>query len=87
MGLAQFLYIGNMNGSINCFDAAIWIAFSWADCFLYSASTFYDDGAFGRIDSKDSAFFAFVVASDDLDLVAFFDVCLDFSHGEICFEN
>jgi hypothetical protein len=66
-----------MDGCIDGFDAAIWIRFGTTNCLLDSATTFDNDLAFDRIDTKDSAFFAFVVTGDDFDLVAFFDVCLD----------
>ena len=80
-GLAQFLYIGDVNRSVDGLDTAIWISFGTSNGLLDSATAFNDNLAFGSIDAEDSAFFAFVVASDDLDLVAFLDVCLDGAHG------
>ena len=79
-GLAQFLYIGNMDGSVDGFDTAIWIGFGTANGFLNRAATLDNDLAFGGVDAKDGALFAFVVTGDDFDLVAFFDVCLDAAH-------
>ena len=79
-GLAQFFHIGNMDRCVDRLDAAIWIGFGTADGFLDGAATFDDDLAFRSIDAENGALFAFVVAGDDFDLVAFFDVCLDGAH-------
>ena len=77
--LAQFLYIGDMDRGIDGFDAAF-IAFRRASCFLDGAATLNDDLAFRGVDAEDFALFTFVVAGDDPNVVAFFDVCLDGAH-------
>jgi len=69
-----------MDGSVDGFDAAIGIRFGTANGLLNRAATFDDDLALEGVDAKDCALFAFVVAGDDFDLVAFFDVCLDAAH-------
>ncbi len=50
--------------------------------FLDRAAAFDDDLALGGIDQQHGAALAFVVAGDDFDLVAFFDVGLDAAHGD-----
>lgn len=72
-----------MDRRINRFDAAIRLGFGTANRLLNGAATFDDDLAFRPVDAKDCALFAFVVACDNFDLVAFLDVCLDGAHLRI----
>lgn len=83
-GLAQFLYIGDVDGCIDGFEAAF-IAFGRTGRLGDCAATFYDNQAFCSVHAEDWALFAFVIAGDDPDVVAFFDVCLDGAHWKSAF--
>lgn len=72
-----------MDGGVLAQQAAIGIGFRFAGGFYHGAGITDDDSAFFRVDSENGASFAFdgYAASDDLHLIAFFDVCFDFAHG------
>ena len=70
-----------MDGCVDGFDATF-VALGGAGCLLDGAATLDGDLAFGGVDAEDFAFFAFVIASDDADFIALFDMCLDAAHGE-----
>ncbi len=84
--LAQFFHIGNMDRGVNGLETAF-VTFGGPSRFGDGPAPFYDDGVLRSIDTEDLALFAFVIASDDADLVAFLDVCLDGAHWENGFGN
>lgn len=81
MVLAQLFHIGNMDWAVNLIEAAIWIGFSCFGGFRDLAHAFDNHLTFGCLDQQHGAALAFVVTSNDFDLVAFFDVGLDAAHG------
>ena len=77
---AHFLNIGDMHWAIDGFDTAVWLSFGGFESLLDRAAAFDDDFALRGIHEEHGAALTFVIACDDFDLVAFFDVRLDTAH-------
>ncbi len=77
---AHFLNIGDMHWAIDGFDTAVWLSFGGFESLLDRTAAFDDDFALGSIHKEHGAALTFVIACDDFDLVAFFDVRLDTAH-------
>lgn len=80
MASAHFFDIGDMDGTVDGFDATVRFGFGGLDGFLDRATAFDDDLALGGVHEEHGAALTFVIACDDFDLVTFFDVGLDAAH-------
>jgi len=76
---AHFLYIGNMDRTVNGFNTT-GVIFGCLNGFLDGTAAFDDDAALFGVHLEHGTALAFVIACDDFDLVTFFDVGLDAAH-------
>ncbi len=79
---AHFLNVGDMDGTVDGLDATGRIGLSGLGRLFDRSAAFDDDTALGGVHEQHGAALAFVVAGDDFDFVAFFDVGLDAAHGD-----
>jgi hypothetical protein len=69
-----------MDWAVDGLDATVWLSFSAFDGLLDWAAAFDDDLVFGSLHKKHGSALALVIACNDFDLIAFFDVGLDAAH-------
>ena len=69
-----------MDRAIDGFDTTGGLSFGAFDSLLNGAAAFDDDLVFRSLHKEHGAALTFVIACNDFDLIAFFDVGLDAAH-------
>ena len=74
---SDFLYVGDRDRAVLLEDASVRVLLGFTDRLFDDVNAFDDNPAFDGVDIENSALFAFVVTSDDLNGVTLVYVCFN----------